>query len=212
MRKLGLAIVALFVAVLLLLCVAVAARAEPPGQCLSADEAQLVQLVNQYRVANGRPALPATHWLSTTGQWHAWDLINNNPVSGACNLHSWSAARPDLWQAVCYTADHAQAPQMWGKPGQISGGRYLGNGYELAAVAFPVQTPQSALLQWQGSPAHNAVILQTGVWAGVNLTGVGAGMLGSVAVLWFGDGLDPDPPLPACSAEAVFADGFEVSA
>lgn len=216
MRKLALAIAAtwlLAVALIAALAFSGAARAEPPGQCVTAAEAELVQLVNAYRVQNGRPALPATRWLSSTAQWHAWDSeTNGHTFVPPCGPHSWSGARPDLWTAVCYTPDHAQAAQMWNKPSQISGGRYIGTGYELIAFAGPPQTPQGALAQWQGSPAHNTVILQQGVWAGVNLTGLGVSIQGATATLWFGDGADPDSPLPACALEMVFADGFEVPA
>lgn len=176
----------------------------PAGVCLSAEEAELVRLVNEYRVANGRVALPASYWLSTTAQWHGWDLTNNNPVTAVCNLHSWSTAMPALWQAVCYTPDHAQAAQMWGKPGQISSGRYVGAGYENAVVA---NTAASALAWWQSSPAHNAVILQQGIWAGVNFTGLGTGFNGSFGLLWFGDGADPDGVMYPCAG--IFSDGFE---
>lgn len=186
-----------------------ASQAHATGDCISPDEAELARLVNEYRVANGLAELPVSRWLSATGQWHAWDLIANNPVTGACNLHSWSGARPDLWSAVCYTADHAQAAGMWAKPREISANRYMGNGFELAAVAFPAQTPVSALNQWKGSPAHNAVILQTGAWAGINLRGLGAGMLGTVAVLWFGDAQDTDVAMLPCATGDIFADGFE---
>jgi hypothetical protein len=64
------------------------------GNCLNTEEAALVQAVNAYRVQNGKAALPASYWLSTTGQWHGWDLQANAPVTTGCNLHSWSAAMP----------------------------------------------------------------------------------------------------------------------
>ena len=186
-----------------------ASQAHATGDCISPDESELARLVNEYRTQNGLAALPVSRWLSATGQWHAWDLIANNPVTGACNLHSWSGARPDLWSAVCYTADHAQAAQMWIKPWQISAGRYVGNGFELAAVAFPAQTPISALNWWKGSPAHNDVILQRGAWASINLRGLGTGMLGTVAVLWFGDSLDTDVAMLPCATDDIFTNGFE---
>src|SRR5574343_1123774 len=97
---------------------------ENTGLCLNANEGELARLVNEYRVANGRAALPVSKWLATTGQYHSWDLLTNNPTSATCNGHSWSALPPPgvTWQAVCYTPDHAQAQQMWMKPFQISGG------------------------------------------------------------------------------------------
>lgn len=181
------------------------------GNCLNTEEAALVQAVNAYRVQNGKAALPASYWLSTTGQWHGWDLQANAPVGGNCNLHSWSAAMPNLWQAVCYTPDHAQAAQMWAKPKQISLNRYTRNGYENAAVAGGLMTASIALTAWQNSPAHREVILQQGAWAGVNFTGLGVGIVGNYAVLWFGDGTDPAGTMPECTgaSPAIYNNGFE---
>lgn len=190
------------------------AIAVPPntGLCLNPEEAELVRLVNEYRVQNGLPALPASKWLSTVGQYHAWDVVSNNPVGGSCNLHSWSNSPPPgvTWQGMCYTPDHAQAAQMWGKPRQISGNVYTGNGYENAAVAGGPMNAVTALQAWQFSPAHNAVILQTGVWAGVNFQGLGVGIVGNIGVLWFGDGANNGGLISECvAAENLFADGFE---
>lgn len=178
--------------------------------CMNTEEVELVRLVNEYRVQNGVPALPAGLWLATTARWKVWDRINNpSAVGGACNPHSWSAAMPGLWQAMCYTPDHAQAAQMWAKPYQISQHVYTGNGYELTADTGGTQTAQSALNQWKGSPAHNAVILQTGVWAGIGMQGMGTGIGANFGVLWFGDGVNSGGLAVPCQTDVVFASGFE---
>lgn len=182
------------------------------GVCMNAEEAALVQLVNDYRVQNGKPALPASRWLVTTGQWHVWDRIANpSAVGGVCNPHSWSGARPDLWQAVCYTVDHAQATQMWAKPRQISLGAYTGNGFENSADSGAPMTAAQALSQWQGSPGHRDVILNQGSWAGISFGGLGVGILGNYAVLWFGDRVDSSGTLAACpqAPDPLFATSFE---
>jgi hypothetical protein len=178
------------------------------GVCLNEQEYELANLVNEYRVENGKAALPISFWLSSTGQWHVWDRVANNAVGGICNTHSWSDAMPQLWQAVCYTSDHAQAQQMWRKPFQISGGIYTGNGFENAADSFN-QTAQHALDQWKNSPAHNAVILQQGQWASVPFSGLGVGLIDNYAVLWFGDRVDPSGTMTICPQENIFNNGFE---
>jgi uncharacterized protein YkwD len=179
------------------------------GVCLNAEEAALVQLVNNYRLQNGKPALPATRWLSSTGQWHVWDRIANNAVGGNCNTHSWSGAMPALWQAVCYTPDHAQAAQMWGKPRQISGNIYNGNGFENAADSGATMTAAQALAQWQSSPGHRDVILNQNAWAGITFRGLGVGIAGNYAVLWFGDAVDAGGTMSACQNEPLFVSSFE---
>jgi hypothetical protein len=179
------------------------------GICLNAEEASLVQLVNAYRAQNGKPALPATRWLSTTGQYKVWDRIANHAVGGNCNSHSWSGAMPALWQAVCYTPDHAQAAQMWAKPRQISLNVYTGNGFENTADSGAPMTAAQALSQWQSSPAHRDVILNQGSWAGVTFRAMGVGIVGNYAVIWFGDANDPGGAMSACQSEPLFVATFE---
>lgn len=192
----------------------VLSQAIPPntGVCQTAEEAELVRLVNEYRAANGKPPVVNNMWLSATGQWHAWDLTTNpNVVGGQCNIHSWSNLPPPgvFWQGVCYTADHAQAEQMWGKPGQISAGLYTGAGFELSTICGCTQTANNALLWWRGSPAHNDVILNQGpTWSGILFTGMGVGIKDGYAMLWFGNG-SVSGPMPLCSTDLIFANGFE---
>jgi hypothetical protein len=186
----------------------------PPNtaQCLTPAEATLAQLVNTYRVQNGRAAVPVSFSLSSVAQWHVWDLQANNPVGGTCNLHSWSGGMPSLWTAVCYTPDHAQAAQMWNKPRQVTHDAYTASGYEIAygASGFTA-TPQGALAAWQGSPGHNEVILNNGAWASRNpWPAMGVGLFGGFAVVWFGDAADALGPMAPCGAAGtIFAHGFE---
>lgn len=210
---------------LMLIAPAVSAQVAVPantGACLNAEEVALVQLVNNYRAANGKSQLPATRWLSTTAQWHVWDRMANNAVGGSCNSHSWSTAMPALWQGVCYTPNHSEAAQMWAKPRQISTSPYYfptapnpspypsaGHGYENTADAGGTMTAALALLIWQGSPAHRSVILNEGSWSGIPFHGMGVGIVGNYAVLWFGDAVDPGGTMGPCGNEIVFSTSFE---
>ena len=183
-------------------------QAQEIGQCLTADEAQLAALINQYRQDNALQPVQVSKSLTSVAQWHVWDLLNNNPVGGECNLHSWSDYGT-LWNAVCYTADHAQASGMWNKPSEITGGLYWAYGYEIAVSSSGTITPTSALNAWKNSPGHNDVILNQGIWASSNpWPAMGVGMLEGYAVVWFGDSADPAGTLTECG-EAIFSDGFE---
>jgi uncharacterized protein YkwD len=161
--------------------------ATPVSDC-SAEELELIDLVNAYRGENGLPAIPASPSLCIVGHTHAEDLAVNAPhaVPG-CNLHSWSDAGP--WSACCYTDDHAQAQCMWNKPSELTS--YPGNGYENAAGGGGELTPQQALDLWKASAGHNAVILNEGIWADTPWGALGAGVYMGYAVLWFGE--EPDP-------------------
>ena len=156
-----------------------------PEGC-SEDAAELVMLLNAYRAEKGKPPIPLSPSLCIVGDTHAQDLVDNSPdAAPECNLHSWSNA--GSWSPCCYTADHAQAKCMWDKPKELTS--YPGNGYENAASG--AQGPAGALDLWKGSPAHNDVILNQGIWKDFPWGAVGAGFDGGYAVLWFGQEADP---------------------
>lgn len=181
--------------------------------CLNAEEVELARLTNEYRQQQGLPAVPVSFSLSAVAQWHVWDLAANDPVGGLCNLHSWSGARPALWQAVCYTSNHAQATQMWSKPRQITANAYWSDGYEIAAGGGGMITPEQALALWQASAAHRAVILNTSLWSDFPWNAMGIGLYQGYAVIWFGTLADPLGTMSACSSGGaelnVFGHGFE---
>lgn len=181
------------------------------GVCLSPEEAELVRITNEYRVANGKPALPVSKWLATTAQYHGWDMVTNNAIGGSCGIHSWSNNPPlfgPFWEGVCYTFN-SPGTQMWNKPRQISNNVYTGNGFEVAAVSGGQMDAITALSSWQFSASHREVILQQGVWAGVSFQGLGVGIVGNYGTMWFGDGANAGGTMAACPNEAVFSNGFE---
>lgn len=206
---------AAFAAAALLHAATLSAQAVPPNTatCLNAEEVELARLANEYRQQHGLPAVPVSFSLSSVAQWHVWDLAANDPVGGVCNLHSWSNARPQTWQAVCYTSNHAQATQMWSKPRQITANAYSSDGYEISAGGGGGITPDLALALWQASAAHRAVILNTSIWSNYPWSAMGVGLFQGYAVIWFGTLADPLGTMPACGAGGaelrIFDHGFE---
>lgn len=182
-----------------------------PGTCLNAEEEKLVQLVNQYRVANGLQQIPVSYSLTLVGQWHVQDLNANHPDTGtgykdqSCNMHSWSVWKPGLWNAMCYTPDHHEAQEMWDKPRQISQGAYQGTGYEIAYSSSGQVTAEAALAGWQGSVPHRDVILEQGVWNGKNWPAMGVGLYQHYAVIWFSETSD-NQGMTACRTTGGSAD------
>jgi len=201
-----------FLAAVLLWLIAAVGFAEVPGVCINTDEAELLQLVDQYRVDNGLPEVPWSQSLMTVAQWHTVDAALNAAqiFSQTCNLHSWSETRPDLWSGGCYTSDHARAAMMWNKPREITGGVYRSYGYENAAAGH--RSVAAALNGWKTSSGHNAVILNQGVWASYpwRAMGVGVDLVTRHYYLWFGTARDPLGDMPLCSQQApLFSSGFE---
>lgn len=156
----------------------------------SPDTRSLVQVVNDYRVAEGLPAIRVSRSLTIIAQKHVDDLERNAPANGVCILHSWSNKGP--WTPCCYTEDNAQAGCMWNKPREITNDVYDSNGYEIAmGLRGGRATTQGALEAWRGSPAHLAVVLNQGPWANLKWRSVGAAISDHYAVVWFGEEEDP---------------------
>lgn len=159
------------------------------AQVLTDEEKKLYDLIMEYRYENGLPNIPISASLTYVAQTHVRDLAHNKPDIGNCNAHSWSSNGP--WSSCCYTSDHAQAECMWSKPRELT--TYKGNGYEIAYhYGFGGQVKISAhmpLNGWKGSPGHNAVILNQGIWVN-KWKAIGIGIFNGYAVVWFGQEYD----------------------
>jgi hypothetical protein len=177
-----------------------AVAAERPATWVEVER-QIGTEVNAYRASVGLPAVPYSPSLAATAHAHVLDLARNRPDEQEsedgrpCLLHSWSSRGP--WAPVCWTGAAQDAPRMWSKPREITHGQYAGNGYEIAFGPAPGTgegrpvTSAAALDGWRGSPLHNAVVLERGVWAGRHWRAMGVGALDGFAVVWFGDSPEP---------------------
>jgi len=168
-----------------------------PDDCHVDDSSvELANLVNNYREENGLGRIPLSGHLFLVAELHTRDLYFHDPDGPAeCNLHSWSDQSDAFgytWSAVCYqSGNNSSYPHMWDKPKQISGGAFTSYGYENAAMGGG--SPEGFLNLWKSSPAHNAVILETGMWSSHPWKALGASIYQNNAVLWFADDTDPKP-------------------
>lgn len=162
---------------------------EPVDVCLSAQEQELFDLINSYRIKQGLKTIPFSGKLTLVAKAHVADLTNQYVVddNNPCNLHSWSDAGD--WSACCYTPDHSQARCMWEKPMEIAG--YRGDGYEIAFYDSRAAVPAEALEAWQHSPDHDRVLSNKDIWKKVTWNAVGIAVSGEYAVAWFGQVADP---------------------
>jgi hypothetical protein len=152
---------------------------------LTPEEMELYHLIMDYRRSRGLPDIPISQSLNIVAKTHARDISFNGPYKEPCNLHSWSDSRPDLWEGCCYTDDHKYAHCVWKKPSELS--NYKGAGYEIAFWITPVQCRAiDALRGWQGSPPHNACMINRGIWRDVTWNAVGIGIYRGFACVWFG--------------------------
>jgi hypothetical protein len=153
-----------------------------------ASDGTLFGEINAYRVQKGLQEIPMSKSLTKVAETHVKDLVENQPVKGKCNMHSWSDK--GNWTVCCYTDDHAAAACMWSKPRELT--TYKGNGYEIAAWYSIDITPEMALKLWKGSTGHNNVILNKDIWKDLEWKAMGAAIYKGYAVVWFGEETDTE--------------------
>jgi hypothetical protein len=162
-----------------------AAQARERTKVFSAESEALAAAINAYRAQRGLPSIEISPALMTVAEAHVADLIDNDPVGGQCNFHSWSDR--GSWSGCCYTDDHAAAQCMWDKPRELSS--YPGNGYEIAVGGGSDLTIERTIASWDGSTPHRNVLLNEGTWQRP-WGAFGTAMRGRWAVAWFGH--EPD--------------------
>lgn len=175
----------LMISLMLLLAVAAGAqgpcagdavyRAEScPGDATDAAEIELHRLINAYRAASGRAAIPLSERLSRVAHRHLIDLSYN---IGSLT-HSWSDCRYDI-------GDRKTWGCLFDAPKRVAA--YEGTGFEnlFRNIGAPA-TPSEALEAWKKSPPHNALILGAAPFDGIGFDGIGIAIRGDWAALWFG--------------------------
>jgi len=164
--------------------------------CLSNEEAKLYKIINDYRKEKQLAPIPYSAKLSMVAQVHAKDLANNYNFdpNNRCNPHSWS--RKGKWSSCCYTNDHKEAQCMWDKPKEIAG--YDSPGYEIAYYSSAGANAQEGLDGWKKSPAHNPLLINSGMWEAVHWKGIGVGIYKEYAVVWFGQLDDEQNEIVKC--------------
>lgn len=164
---------------------------------LSLEELTLYHQITAYRASLGLAAIPLSGGLTTTAGRHVVDTRENIWAAGltlpaGTSLHSWSNAP--------YYADNRDPSVMWNAPQRVNSG-YDSAGYEISASGFA--NTGLALDGWIGSPSHNAILTETGVWANIDLLAIGIGVdtspgagiyRGRIFHVWFGETADPTIP------------------
>ena len=165
---------------------------------LSLEELQLYQLIMDYRTKNGLSEIPLSGDLTLVAGRHSLDTTENIWAAGlnlpeGANLHSWSD--------VFYYGDHRNAEVMWETPERL-GTDYPGYGFEISGAGY--SGIEAALVGWQTSPGHDAVILNQGIWADTEWNAIGVGVEtdgstgstfgGRIYHVWFGREVDTKTP------------------
>jgi uncharacterized protein YkwD len=144
------------------------------------EEANLHQLVNQYRAAYDLPPIPRSPSLDLLANRHVLDIaLNIGHLT-----HSWSNCPYDPNDPTTLYCS-SRAPQRLGT-------RYPGKAYENAHYNSRGATASSALRGWQNSPPHNALIINLNNWRNNEWKAMGIGIYKQYAVLWVGEARDPE--------------------
>lgn len=163
--------------------------------CITKEEKELLKLINDYRKTKKLPVIKLSSELTKVAKIHANDLIDNQPIHGNCNMHSWSDK--GNWKPCCYTDDHKNAKLMWSKPSELT--NYKSNGYEIAFELSSGATPEDAFAGWKKSPGHNNVILEKGVFNKIGWKAIGISIKGEYALVWFGETEDNFEDIDDCN-------------
>ncbi len=161
--------------------------------CLSPEEKDLYNQINNYRKSKGSHKIRVSRALTYVAKIHALDLYNYyDEDSRICNLHSWSKNGP--WEHCCYTQNHKNAKCMWFKPAELT--TYGDVAYEIVFYStYPSDLADmagAALEGWQGSPGHDEMILNDNEWNSLSWNAIGVAVYKNYAVVWFGEEADTD--------------------
>ena len=186
---------------------------------LSPDEMRLYHLIMDYRADNGLAAIPLSADLTLVAGRHTLDTTQNIWAAGlelpeGANTHSWSDAP--------YFSDHRDPSVMWEAPARL-GTDYPGFGFEISGAGY--RNIEAALVGWQTSAGHNAVILNQGIWAPSDWNAIGIGVEtnatpggggfgnfgGRIYHVWFGREVDDDVPttLGTNAGETIMGTRFD---
>lgn len=169
--------------------------------CISPEEFNLYNLVNEYRKSENLPAIPLSKSLSIVAKKHIADLIQNKPDTGTCSFHSWSDK--GNWHACCFTKASKDKHCMQSKPAELTA--YTGKGYEIVYWESREATAEKAILQWKETQAARAALTNIREWEKYNWSALGVGIDGGFAIIWLGEDMDTEKETQVCGGEAIIS-------
>lgn len=160
----------------LVVAVFITAAAPRPAAALDSEEMRFLDLINQYRAANGLGALTLNNTLNQTARWMAQDMAANNYFS-----HTDSQGRDPFVRMAAFG--------------------YTYNTWKGENLAAGVSGAQAAFDLWKGSPGHNANMLG----ANYTVIGIARAFDEKSTFGWYWTtefgGQDDPPPPPAPAPE-----------
>lgn len=166
----------------------------PDDFCISSEEYQLYQLINDYRKAFALPEVVLSRSLSYVAIAHVRDLAANFNPDTTCNMHSWSDK--GRWKPICFPSEQSRKNNVHLKAKEIIG--YPKEAYEITYWSNVENSPQQILSFWRENKASTNMLLNREKWEGVSWKAMGIGIEDGYAVVWFGEGIDFEVSTPVC--------------
>jgi hypothetical protein len=173
----------------------------PATFCISSEENKLYDLVNEYRKSFKLPAISLSNSLCYVGKKHLQDLLQNQPDTNNCNLHSWSDK--GSWSACCFWHNKEDKKCMQSKPAEIT--NYMSEGYEIIFWESREATAEAAFKQFREIAASQSVLINSENWESYNWNALGVAIQGQLACIWFGEEPDVEKETKVCGKNIVIA-------
>jgi hypothetical protein len=156
-------------------------KSVPADFCITTNDKQLSEALNEFLTENGREPVNLSKSLSYVAFLHVNDLIKNHPDTSICNLSSWS--RHGDWTACCYNKYVPDQECMWGKPKELTPFRY--RGYELALFLEEGAHPDTVMQVLMSSNKAIDMLLAKGAYSKKKWISIGVSVKQNYASIWF---------------------------
>jgi hypothetical protein len=176
----------------------------PDNFCLTNDEMQLFDKINQLRQSYGKTDLQLSASLSFVAKTHVKDLLDQHPDTSVCNLSSWS--NKGNWTACCYNSYVPKPDCMWDKPKELT--PYPYRGYEFVSYFDDQFSVDSVINLFSDTKEVLDMILTQQTYDTKKWICCGVGMNDHYVSIWFGqrkDALSVPKSCEGISTTAVLA-------
>ncbi len=168
----------------------------PLDFCISSEEYQLVQLINDYRKAFALEPISLSKSLSYVAITHARDLAANFQADSACTMSSWSDQ--GRWKPICYPKDQTKKNDIRQKAEEIIG--YPGKAYEITYWSNVEDAPRQILSFWREHEVSADLLLNRAQWESFSWKAIGVGIEDGYAVVWLGQDIDYEVSTSICGS------------
>ena len=174
----------------------------PEDFCMSNDELNLFERVNQLRQDYDKSTIHLSVCLSYVAEVHVADLETNHPDTSICNSSSWSDKGD--WTPCCYNSYVHNPDCMWDKPKELTPYRY--RGYEMVTYIEEGFNNDSIINLWSDSKEVLDMLLTRGNYEKKKWITGGLAIGENYVSLWFGQRKDVLPSPSICSDEERIID------